>query len=142
MKTCCFIGHSQIEEKDLAKRVREKIEMCIALGVTEFLSGGMGMFDRLSAKTVFEMKSKYPYIKNILVIPCLDYHNYNSSIFDEVIYPDLEYYYFKKAIIMRNQYLVEHSQYAICYVKYSYGGAIQTYQYAKRKGLYLFNLAE
>lgn len=84
MKTCCFIGHSQIEEKDLAKRVREKIEMCIALGD----------------------------------------------------------YYFKKAIIMRNQYLVEHSQYAICYVKYSYGGAIQTYQYAKRKGLYLFNLAE
>lgn len=100
------------------------------------------MFDRLSAKTVFEMKCKYPYIKNELVIPYLDYLNYNSSIFDEVIYPDLENYYFKKAIIMRNQYLVEHSQYAICYVKYSYGGAIQTYQYAKRKGLYLFNLAE
>lgn len=141
MKTVVFIGHSECYELPV-KQLEKEIEKCIKQGVTTFFSGGQGDFDRLSAGTVYRLKEKYPYIKNILVIPYLSFRVFNDKIFDEIVYPEgFEKYYFKAAIIERNKYMVSHSDTAICYINHNWGGAIRTYKYARKCDLKIVNLA-
>ena len=134
-KTATFIGHGECRGVDKEK-VRAAAEELIQKGVETFLSGGMGGFDWLGARVVYELKEKYPHIKNILVIPYLTFNVRNKDLFDEILYPDgFEKYHFKAAIPKRNRFLVDNSKYAICYVTHGWGGAAQTYEYAKKHGL-------
>ena len=140
--TATFIGHNEcygVSKTDLQNEIKKLIEM----GVTDFISGGQGGFDRLSARCVYELKTKYPSIQNHLVIPYLSFNVGDKSIYDSIIYPEgFENHHFKAAIPKRNQYLVQNAAYAICYVTHSWGGAAKTYEYAKKKDLQLINLAE
>ena len=134
-KTATFIGHGECWGVNKEK-VRPAVEELIQKGVETFLSGGMGRFDWIGARAVYELKKKYPHIKNILVIPYLTFNVRNKDLFDEILYPDgFEKYHFKAAIPKRNRFLVDNSKYAICYVTHSWGGAAKTYEYAKKKGL-------
>ena len=68
--TATFIGHNEcygVSKTELQNEIKKLIEM----GVTDFISGGQGGFDRLSARCVYELKTKYPSIQNHLVIPYL-----------------------------------------------------------------------
>lgn len=142
MKTAVFIGHNEcygISKEELTKVIME----CINDGVTSFLSGGQGGFDRICANTVFNIKQNYPYIKNILVIPYLSFNVFDREIFDEIIFPDdFEKYSFKAAIPQRNRYMVKKSSIAICYINHGWGNAVNTYIYAKNKKLKIINLSE
>ena len=89
------------------------------------------------------MKGKYPQIRSYLVIPYLSFQISEPRYFDEIIYPEgFEKYHFKAAIVKRNQYLVDHSSYALCFVTHHWGGAAKTYQCALKKGLAILNLGE
>lgn len=140
MMVCTFIGHSEcygIDDENLKRQIEDLIKM----GVREFLSGGMGDFDWKCARMVFELKKEYPKIKNTLVIPYLNFNIRNKDLFDEILYPDgFEKYYFKSAIIKRNRFLVDSSDYVICYIRYAFGGAAKTYEYAKKKGKKRINI--
>lgn len=139
-KTAIFIGHNECWGVD-ETAVRATVEDLIQKGVETFLSGGQGGFDWLAANVVFELKGKYPNIKNILVIPYLTFNVRNKRIFDKIIYPDgFEKYHFKAAIVKRNRFLVDNSKYAICYVTHNWGGAAQTYEYAKKQGLDIIDI--
>ena len=139
-KTATFIGHGECWGVDKEK-VRATAEELIQKDVETFLSGGMGGFDWLGARVVYELKEKYPHIKNILVIPYLTFNVRNKDLFDEILYPDgFEKYHFKAAIPKRNRFLVDNSKYAICYVTHGWGGAAQTYEYAKKHGLNIVDI--
>ncbi|MEE1006327.1 MAG: SLOG family protein [Acutalibacteraceae bacterium] len=139
-KTATFIGHGECWGVDKEK-VRAAAEELIQKDVETFLSGGMGGFDWLGARVVYELKEKYPHIKNILVIPYLTFNVRNKDLFDEILYPDgFEKYHFKAAIPKRNRFLVDNSKYAICYVTHGWGGAAQTYEYAKKHGLNIVDI--
>ena len=141
MYTAVFIGHNECYDISAEQLERTIIE-CIDKGVTVFLNGGQGGFDRMSAGTVYKLKKIYPNIKNVLVIPYLNFKIFNDKIFDEIIYPDgFEKYYFKAAIIEKNKYMVDKSQFAICYINHSWGGAYKTYEYALKKQLIICNLS-
>lgn len=119
------------------------IEQCIEEGATYFISGGQGGFDRKCAYAIYKMKRQYPNIKNVLVIPYLDFKVFSKEIFDEIIYPEgFEKYFYKAAILQRNQYMVKESQLAICYVEHKWGGAYTTYKFAQKCGLKIFNLCD
>lgn len=135
-----FIGHRKcVLDKSLLK---SEIEKLIKLGITGFLSGGLGEFDELSALCVHELKEKYPHICNILIIPYLSFPIFDETIFDEILYPyPLKKYYWKSTILIRNQYMVEHSLYAVCYVNRTDGGAAKTYRHAVKNHLHIINLA-
>lgn len=110
-------------------------------GVTEFLSGGQGGFDRLCAGYVDRLKLQYPEIKNYLVIPYLSFRVFEPELFDEIIYPDgFEKYYFKAAIPAGNQYMVDHAAHAVCYVDHGWGGAAKTYEAVVKANLHIINL--
>lgn len=141
-KTAIFIGHSECWGVEKEK-VRAAAEDLIQKGVETFLSGGMGGFDWLGARIVYELKEKYPQIKNILVIPYLTFNVRNKDLFDEILYPDgFEKYHFKAAIPKRNRFLVDNAKYAICYVTHGWGGAAQTYEYAKKHGLNIVDIKD
>lgn len=139
-KTATFIGHSECYGVDNAA-VRSAIVALIEKGVSEFISGGMGGFDWICARAVYELKKEYPHIRNSLVIPYLTFTIRNKELFDDVIYPDgFEKYHFKAAIPKRNRYLIDNSAYAICYVKHGWGGAAKTYEMAKKQKLEIIDV--
>ena len=109
-----------------------------------FYNGGMGAFDRMTANAVYDLKKKYPDIKNYLVILYQNFKVHDRNIFDEIILPSGEQHesnvYYISAIPKRNRYMVDHAGYALCYVSGAPGGAADTYKYAQEKGLKLFNI--
>ncbi len=141
MKTVVFIGHSECYGMSI-NELENVIVECIKNGATQFLSGGQGGFDRTCASVVFKLKSIYPHINNILVIPYITFNVFNKNIFDEIIFPtDFEKYHYKSAIPQRNKYMVTRSDAAICFVHHSWGNAAKTYELAKKLKLQIINLS-
>lgn len=140
---CCFIGHSTIYDMDIVKEwLKHIVQELIQRGVTTFYNGGMGQFDALGARTVYDLKKTYGHIKNVLITPYPNVDEYAARLFDEVIYPNLEKYPRKYAIIYRNRFMVDNSDNAIAYVIHGWGGAAQTLEYAMKKGLHIINATD
>ena len=140
--TATFIGHKECYGVE-ACDIREEVIKLIEMGITDFLNGGMGHFDLMCAKIVFDLKKDYPQIHNYLVIPYLTFNILEEKYFDSIIYPEgFEKYHFKSAIPARNKYLIENSSAALCYVTHSWGGAAQTFERAQKKGLHIVNLGD
>jgi len=148
-RICCFAGHRDdytvgvIEHvKRIAKELIEKEN------VNEFWVGKYGNFDASCAKAIRELKEIYPYVKLILVIPYISesinkdreyyYKKYDSILVADVPANTPKRFYIVKA----NEFIVKNSQFMICNICRSWGGAVRTYEYAKRKKLKIFNIAE
>lgn len=139
-KTVTFIGHNDCFKLNYACLTKE-LEKIIKEGYYCFINEGMGQFDWTCARAVYTLKKRYPYLKNCLVIPYLSFTIRETSYFDEILYPEgLENYFFPQAILKRNQYLVDQSNVAVCYINHPWGGAIKTYNQAVKKGLRIINL--
>lgn len=117
-KRCFFIGHRDAPS-DLYPSILSSVEEHIAQhGVTEFLVGQYGAFDRMAAKAVIRVKGKYPDVKLILL---LAYHPGEKKAelpdgFDGSLYPEgQETVPRRLAIVRANQYAVKHSGYLIAY---------------------------
>ena len=140
--TALFIGHNECYGVS-AEEIKRIIIEHINLGVTDFLSGGQGGFDRLCARCVKDLKAQYPEIKNLLVIPYLSFSVFNKDLYDEIIYPEgLEKYHYKAAIPARNRFMIDNATYAICYVNHGWGGAAKSYARAVKKKLSVTNLGK
>ena len=136
-----FIGHGTCYgiDKEMIKTVLRPL--IADKGIDTFYSGGMGDFDWVCARAVYELKAEFPHIRNYLVIPYLSFTIRNKDIFDEIIYPEgFEKYYFKAAITKRYHFLVDNVAYALCYVKHDWGGAAQTFKYAQKKKIKIINV--
>ena len=71
MKSCFFIGHREISEEifsALTEAVEHHIVHC---GVTEFIVGNYGGFDRMAARAVISAKALYPGITLLLLPPII-----------------------------------------------------------------------
>ena len=114
-------------------------------GITIFLNGGQGYFDKTCAVIVHRLKKRYPHINNILVIPYRDFKVFNDSLFDEIVYPfeahTFSYYTYKSGSPKRNRWAVDHSSVAICFV-YRSGGAEKTLEYANKQNLKIIDLTK
>lgn len=140
--TATFIGHSECYGLDEG-RVLATIEQLIHAGITTFLCGGMGAFDWLCARQVYQAKQQYSEMECLLVIPYLSFRIRERKYFDDILYPEgFEKYHFKAAIPERKRFMVNHSSYALCYVDHDWGGAAKTYRLAVRQGLRIINLGE
>ena len=136
---CSFAGHSEIHNQNLVETIKIKgKELITEYGVNEFWVGHYGDFDHYAAKAIRELKQEYD-IELVLVIPYLtkeieEYKEEYYRNFDAVLMGDVpEKTPNKLKIIKANQYMVNESEYLICYVKNSWGGAAKTLEYAKRK---------
>ena len=143
-----FCGHRDVFERE---RIKEKVkEILIYLiekkNISVFLSGGMGEFDGLCESLVIGLMDHYKDIKLCLIIPYLTKNilnnpQYYNSFYDEIIKPDFgEDIFPKYAIIKRNRYMVDNSDYIISYVIRDFGGAYKTLKYAEKSNINIINI--
>lgn len=109
-------------------------------GVSEFVVGQYGNFDRLVIRALSQVKRAHPDITLILMTP---YYPVNRKVdlpeeFDALFYPpDLETVPKRLAIVRANRYMVERSDFLIAYVRHPASNARELLEYAgtgKRKG--------
>ncbi len=152
-KTCCFTGHRILPKAEIPtikSKLKKAIIELINDGVIYFATGGALGFDTLAAQTILDLKTDYPQIKLILVLPCnnqaekwkqsdIDIYEYIKHKADKCIYTSEKYY--DGCMQKRNRHLVDNSKYCICYLKYQRGGTFYTYNYSKHQHLRLINVA-
>lgn len=150
--TCCFTGHRKITDREclvIKERLVKEIVDLINIGVRYFGSGGALGFDTIAALTVLKLKQKYPHIRLIMVLPCLEQDKYWSD-YDKIIYNDIlkkadkvtyiSEKYNKDCMFIRNRWLVDSSSYCIAYCNKNSGGTAYTVKYAACRGVKLINL--
>lgn len=140
---CFFIGHHEASD-DLLPALRAAIEQHIVeYGVTEFLVGKYGGFDRLTAQCVIEAKQKHPEITLTLLLP---YHPSERKIdlpqgYDGSCYPPgQESVPRPVAIVRANRYAVDHSDHLIAYVWHAGSNARNILEYAEKLALRITRL--
>lgn len=150
-KVCCFAGHSNMAvTNELHKELTELIEKLITEeGVTKFRVGHYGDFDGLCGRTVRKAKEKYNDIHLDLLVPYItapirDLKIYFKENYDSLTVANVPENTPKRFYITKcNEYMIDVSDFLICYVNRSFGGARHTLDYAKRKKhIKIYNLAE
>ena len=144
LKTCFLIGH-----RDAPFIIREKLEKAIAAaitvyGVTEFVVGQYGAFDKMSAACLAESKKSHPELRLLLLLP---YHPSERAAvlpagFDGSFYPPgMEAVPRRLAIVRANEYMAKHCDLLIGYavLQNSNPGRIMR---KARPGCTVINLAE
>ena len=118
MKTCFLIGH-----RDAPFMIRERLEKAIAAaiteyGVTEFVVGQYGAFDKMATSCLAEVKKTHPEIRMVLLLP---YHPSERAVvlpagFDGSFYPPgMEAVPRRLAIVRGNEYMAKHCDLLIGY---------------------------
>ncbi len=148
-KRCSFAGHRDVYDKEVLVKIRNVAEKLIVEdNVTEFLVGNYGRFDRYCATVVQELKKIYKNISLTLVLPFFindinEYKNVYKDNYDSIVIADIPPNTPKRfSIIKANEYIIGQSDFLICYVEFMYGGAFRTYEFAKRKKIPVFNIAQ
>lgn len=141
-RACCFLGHRVVTE-DINDRLKEEIEKLITNeNVTTFYAGHQGAFDGMVLTALKQMKDKYPQIVYSVVLAYLP--TSADSLLDEknTLYPEgIESVPKRFAILWRNDWLISHSDYVICYITHITGGAAKYVAKAKNKGKYIINIS-
>ncbi|MBQ5777993.1 MAG: DUF1273 family protein [Oscillospiraceae bacterium] len=153
VKVCSFSGHRQIYKvhtESLPLLLSETVDSLIESGVSTFQSGGALGFDLLAAGMILTKRAKNPELRLRMVLPCRNqdarwpekfrraYRNILSSA-DEVIYLAEEYS--PMCMQRRNRELVDRADVLLCYLMRSFGGTMNTVNYAYDKGIKIINLA-
>ena len=136
MKSCFFIGHREASSEILPV-LREVVEQHIVeFGVTEFIVGHYGGFDRMAAKAVIEAKAQHPEITLSMLIP---YHPAERPVelppgFDNTFYPPgMDKVPRRLAIVRANRYVVDHVDYLIAYAWHPGSNARELVEYARKR---------
>lgn len=152
-RTACFTGHRELPAEylpEISKSLEDAVVALIEQGYCYFGAGGALGFDTLAAQTVLRLRERYPQIRLILVLPCLnqtrgwpqadiDTYEEIKRCADKVTYTSE--HYFRGCMQKRNRYLVDNSSVCVCYLTKPTGGTAYTVNYARRSGLRIINIA-
>lgn len=143
-KRCFLIGHHDAPESIYPTLQRATERHITELGVTEFIVGHYGYFDRLAARALVAAKQSHPEISLWLLLP---YHPAEQKVevpegFDGSFYPEgMEKVPRRLAIVKANRYVVNHVDFIIAYVNHWASNTQKLLRYASTKRV-LVNLVE
>ena len=148
MGICFFIGHRESGD-ELLPALTEAVERHITeYGITSFMVGRYGNFDKMAARVVIDAKKRHPEVTLTLLLP---YHPFDRPIpvpvgFDGTFYPPgMETVPKRAAIIKANYYMADHSSHLIAYAWHPASNARDLVEYAQtreKKGkIHVENLA-
>ena len=135
-KSGFFIGHREASEEIYPVLYAAVEQHIVEYGVTEFIIGHYGGFDRLAASAVKAAKRFYPKVRLTLLLP---YHPAERPIptpdgFDGTFYPPgMESVPRKIAIVRANRYVVDHVDYLIAYVWHPASNTRELVEYARKR---------
>ena len=152
-RTACFTGHRELPTENLpeiSKRLEDTLLTLIEQGYCYFGAGGALGFDTLAAQVVLRLRERYPQIRLILVLPCLnqtrgwpqadiDAYEEIKRCADKVTYTSE--HYFRGCMFKRNRHLVNGSSVCIAYLTQEKGGTAYTVNYARQNNVQVINLA-
>jgi len=145
MKTCFFIGHREASSEVLPALAEAVEQHIVEYGVTEFVVGNYGGFDRMAANAVIAAKKDHPEVTLSMLIP---YHPAERPIeppegFDGTFYPPgMENVPRRFAIVRANRYMAQHADYLIAYAWHPASNARDLTEFARKKGIPTTNLGE
>ena len=140
-KTCCFFGH-----REVIHTIRDKLTAIIERlitedGVTEFYVGNQGQFDSMVYSVLKELKAKYPNIRYTVVLAYMPDEHIKEVYGEDTLIPDgLESVPKKFAISKRNDWMIQQSDFAVCYVHKITGVAAKFREKAEKKGLQIIDV--
>lgn len=148
MKMCFFIGHRDTGS-DVVPLLKQEVERHISeYGVTEFIVGHYGTFDTMAANAVVHAKKRHPKVSLTLLLP---YHPAERPVrisdgFDGTLYPpDMERVPKRLAIVLANQYVLQHCTHLIACVRHPSGGSWEILSAARKREarglMHVINLA-
>ncbi len=135
-----FCGHSRLnsgfDKNKMKERIVKTIENNACGSPVVFYLGGYGEFDYFALSCCREYQRSYKESKCIFVTPYIheDYLKLiDKTLYDEIVYSDIEGVPYKFAISKRNEWMIDKADLVVAYVKHDWGGAYNTLRYAKRK---------
>ena len=118
MGICFFIGHREADD-ELLPALAAAVERHITeYGVTSFIVGRYGNFDKLAARAVIDAKKRHPEVTLTLLLP----HPMSRipAGFDGTFTPPgIETVSRRFAIVYANRYMIAHSDWLIAYVTHA-----------------------
>ena len=140
MSACTFFGHSQcyrLEKEILMSAIEEMIKK----GIDTFYVGNHGNFDTMVYNCLKQLSMQYPHIRYGVVLAYLpskkrEFDDYSNAVFPEGIEIGPPQF----AIERRNRWMVDVSDYCLCYIDHTWGGAYKFVCLAKHRGLSVVNL--
>lgn len=138
MKSCFFIGHREASTEILPALSSAIEQHVVEYGVTEFIVGHYGGFDRLAARALIAAKIHHPEITLSMLIP---YHPSERAVelpsgFDNTFYPlGMEKVPRRLAIVRANQYVLDHVDYLIAYIWHTGSNSRNLLEYAQKREL-------
>ena len=143
VKTCFFIGHRETPE-NVRPLLDEAIAKHIENGVTDFVVGNYGAFDRMTIAALKVAKKTYPEIRLYLLLP---YHPSERKVAVPEgfmsYYPEgMEKVPRQFAIVRANRYMIDNSEYLIAYVWHAASNSRDLLEYAEKRSIKITNLAD
>ncbi len=144
---CTFFGHRDFGKLEYSDYIEEIFEYLILnKEVSEFLSGGMGNFDRICEGIVRKLKKKYSHIKLKLVLAYSEEISFrivkrDIGLYDEIVIPNLGKSDSKENIYRRNFYMADNSGFLVSGVYKKEGGAVKAVEHAREdKNVRIINI--
>ena len=143
-----FCGHSNyIDNRKDEEKLLDFLEKVAQDKEVDFYLGGYGNFDAFALSCAKKYKERHSNAKLVFVTPYIDeWLNQRKDIinktYDSIIYPELESVPKKFAVLKRNEWMVNQSDYIFAYVKTHYGGAYKSLLYAHKHKKAYKNLYE
>ncbi len=140
-KICVFTGHRGLEADFSKKSLTKIIQNSLKSGVFTYLCGMAVGFDLLAAEILLSMKKKYPQIRLIACIPCLEQDKYFSEedktryralieqADEEILLAER---YFNGCMQARDRYMAKRADVMIAYCNRETGGAAYTVRYFQK----------
>ena len=142
-----FFGHATfLRTEEIEKRLLSVLQDQVGDAPCEFFLGGYGGFDEFARTCCEKYKKEHPNVRLVFVTPYItpEYQrnqlDYRKDSYDEIVYPPIEDKPYRFAISYRNQWMVQQADLVITFVQSSFGGAYQSYCYAKRRNKTIINL--
>ena len=138
MAACTFFGHRECYSLD-EQVLMNAIEDLIRKGVDTFYVGNQGQFDSAVYACLKQLRNRHPHIRVCVVLAYLPTEKHEYDDRTDTMYPEIEGHS-KFAIERRNRWMIHASQYCICHIDHTWGGAYKFACMAKRRGLTVVNL--
>ena len=133
MAKCTFFGHRDspssirgVLSAEIERLINEK-------DVNTFYVGTQGNFDRMAYSVLAELRKRYQHIIIYRVLAYMPKPDDDGTA-DTIVPEGVENAYLRYAIVRRNNWMIDHSDYVIAYVTHTFGGAYQAVERAKKKG--------
>lgn len=140
MESCVLIGHRDCSDMIVDKLTKEMEKLIVKYDVRVFYVGTHGNFDRMAYGVLCKLESKY----NIKTVVVLAYLNDKKKLYydqEKTIIPEgIEKVQKRYAINNRNVYMINQSDYMICYANNTFSNTYKFIKIAKKQGLEIFNI--